>query len=401
MTETAGVEHGVVLSATELRGSAATADWSRWVSRGKAPSHDPGITIFEQSWPLDFKQLADMGADSVYLTIEWARLEPRQNHYDEAEIDHVRNLLAGAKQYGLTTWAVLVDGTLPGWFSEDEHGFADSRSRGLLWPRHVDWVGETFGDLVDGWIPQREPVHHALRSQLWALAPPGRSNPNRAGEAIRDTLLAEGEAWRLLAGTAPVATYQTVRSIVGTANDVKAERVARQLRAMSTESWVGALTTGVISVPGAIERSAPHLRDAFDRVIVELRPPIMVDASWSISPYPSEAVVGPTGLAPWPPASEENLRWVADRLDGRPIMAAGSLADVTDDGRSRPDHVETMMGIAKQAASTTNVVGWCWSSAIDGYHWEHGHRIRPGLVTADRQPTSAADSFRALARRSD
>ena len=398
MTETSAMEYGAVLSATELRGAAPRADWDRWVRRGRAPAHNPGTTVFEHSWPLDIKQLAELGINAVQLPIEWARLEPRQNHYDQAEIHHVRELFTEAKQLGLAVWAVLVDGTLPGWFSEDEHGFADSHSRGLLWPRHIDWVGETFGDLVDGWIPQREPVHQALRSQLWGLAPPGRTDHARAAEAIRDCLLADGEAWRLLAGTAPVAAYQTMRTIVGSFNDVKANRVAASLRGMAINSWVGALTTGVISVPGAIDRSAPHLRNAFDRVIVELRCPLMVDSSGAYSPYPREATVGPTGLAPWPSASEENLRWVADQMEGRSVIASGRLADVADDGRSRPDHVETMMGIVADAASTTNVNGWWWSDPIDGYHWEYGHSISPGLITADRHTTASADAFKAIAR---
>ena len=88
------------------------------------------------------------------------------------------------------------------------------RARGLLWPRHVDWVGETFGDLVDGWVPQREPLHWALRRHLRAEAPPGGRDLKAAVQAVRAAMLADGEAWRLLRGTAPVATWQTARAIV-------------------------------------------------------------------------------------------------------------------------------------------------------------------------------------------
>ena len=62
-----------------------------------------------------------------------------------------------AREADIAVWACLHDGALPGWFSVDEHGFGDARSRGYFWSRHVELVGEAFGDLVHGWVPVFEP----------------------------------------------------------------------------------------------------------------------------------------------------------------------------------------------------------------------------------------------------
>lgn len=222
------METGAVLTATEIEGVAPAADWSLWIRRGRAPA--PALTTsFAESWVEDLEQLASLGITTVQVTLEWASLEPRPGAHDEVAVEFRRDLIQGAKANGLQVWACLVDGTLPGWFADDAGGFNDDKARSLLWPRHIDWIGEHFGDLVDGWVPQREPITWALRRYLLATAPPGRSDPIQAAKAVQAAVLADAEAWRLLEGTAPVATYQTARTIRPRLDDVKAKPQAAAL----------------------------------------------------------------------------------------------------------------------------------------------------------------------------
>jgi beta-glucosidase len=387
-------EYGAVLTATELEGCPPGADWSRWIAAGRAPDSARGSARagFDQSWPEDLEQLAGLGFTTLVVTIEWADLEPHQGQHDRAAIEFRRDVLRAAAERGFSVWACLVDGTLPGWFADDEGGFDDDRSRGLLWPRHIDWVGETFGDLVAGWIPQREPLLWALRRHLLGSAPPGRRDPIKAAKAAQAAMLADGEAWRLLRGTAPVATYQTARHIVADSDDVAARPWAAAVERMLWHPWISAITEGQMVVADLPSRSVDHLRDAFDRVIVELRPSIRVNGAGRWLHHPADRPPGPTGLTAWPEAQAEALARVVDELDGKPIVAAGSLADVADDGRARPDHVQAMLGIVNDQ----NVAGWWQSSPIDGYQFNHGFAVKPGLIDRGRTERSAADKFREL-----
>ena len=328
------------------------------------------------------------------LTLEWAALEPHPGRHDQPAVEFRRDVLAGARGLGLDVWACLVDGTLPGWFADDEGGFGDDRARGLLWPRHIDWIGEAFGDLVDGWIPQREPLHRALRGHLLGTAPPGRRDAVRAAEAVQAAMLAEGEAWRLLRGTAPVATHQTARLVHAQPDDVRAGPQAAGLERLLWHPWLGALTDGRLAVGDLPERAVDHLRDAFDRVIVELRPSIRVDGTGRWRHHPADQAPGPRGLAMWPEAQAEAAARVLDEMGERPVIAAGSLADVTDDGRARPDHQQAMLALVDELG----LAGWWQSSPIDGYHFEHGFALHPGLLTADRGETPAAEKYRQVAR---
>lgn len=416
-------EKGVVLTATEIEGCAPAADWSRWIARGRAPlstapvgsftaAADAGdLTMREADTAApgttaglapsaaalteDLEQLASLGIDAIALTLEWARLQPTPAGYDGAAVEARIEVLQAARAQGLRVWACLVDGTLPGWFADDEGGLGDSRARGLLWPRHIDWVGETFGGLVDGWIPQREPLMWALRRHLLGEAPPGERNVRAAAHAVQAAMLAEGEAWRLLRGTAPVATYQTARTIVPQPDNVKAAPLTRLVERLLWRPWVGALTEGELVVADLPPRTVDHLRGAFDRVVVELRPAVLVDETGAWKPYPPDAPIGPSGWAAWVEGMGESLHRVAEELGDHEIVAAGSLADVADDGRARPDHLSAVLDLVDEASRSTTVAGWWQTSPIDGYHWQRGFGVQPGLITAERRETPAAATFRA------
>lgn len=381
-----GIERGVTLTATELEGCAPAADWSRWIRSGKAPAPAEPLP-FVESWRDDLEQLAALGIQSIAVTLEWASLEPRPGHYDEDAVEHRHELLVACKALGLRTWVYLVDGTLPGWFVDDEGGFVDDRARGLLWPRHIDWIGERYGDLVDGWVPQREPIRWALRRYLRGTAPPGEHDAAKTAEAVRAAVLADGEAWRLLAGTAPVAMHQTARPVRAELATAGTESLAARPRAQHIERllwhpWLSALTAGRVEVDGLPARDADHLRGAFDRIIVELRPGIEVTETGGWNPRP-----------PDPRSMAEMLRRVADEFDEHDIVGAGDLAAVDDDGRARPDHVQAVLDLTADAADETSVVGWWQTSPIDGYHWLGGSSVHPGLITASRQETPAARAF--------
>jgi beta-glucosidase len=433
---TTGWEKGVVLTATELEGCAPAADWSRWIARGRAPVSTPPVsgpgagvdppaqqaedddgmaapgTTAGSGRPAaaraeDLDQLAGLGIDAVMLTLEWARLEPRPGQIDGAAVEAQLDQLRAARARGLRVWACLVDGTLPGWFVDDEGGFGDERARGLLWPRHVDWAGEVFGPEVDGWVPQREPLLWALRRHLLGEAPPGDRDVRTAARAVQSAMLAEGEAWRLLRGTAPVATYQTARTVVaqtdpsdGRRGDggARAQPLAQLVERLLWHPWLSALTEGELVVADLPTRTVDHLRGAFDRVVVELRPAVQVDGAGAWKPYPPERPIGPSGWAAWVEGMGESLHRTADALGDHEIIGAGSLADVSDDGRARPDHIQAVLTLIDEAARTTSVAGWWQTSPIDGYHWQRGFTVQPGLIDRNRRESAAAEAFRRFPR---
>ncbi len=378
---------GAILTSAELEGPAPMSDWSALVPR-------EGVS--GAGWPDRADEhlalLHSLGVRTIAVTLEWARLQPGPRDHDHLAVERHEQLLARMRDdFGFEVWAVLVDETLPGWFAEDEGGFADDRSRGLLWPRHVDWAGETFGHLVDGWVAQREPARRALRRAWLDVGPRSRSDRRRAAREVDAALAAEAEAWRLLRGSAPVALSMTGHLLVAADHDVKAPPERAWLDELLWGCWERALSDGVIAVAGSPRREVDVLRDAYDRLVVELRPPVRVEA-------PAEPEPGSGGLSPAPPWRRARVplgeahHAVADRarqLAGeRSLVVAGSLGQVADDGAARADLAASMRAVAADVGAPLWV-----SSPIDGWHFEYGAGAAPGLIGRDGAVKDAARSL--------
>ncbi len=381
---------GVVLTSAELDGVSPAADWSYWIAKGHAPSSadrtvdSAGIDV--ERWSDDLEQVASLGANEVVLTIEWSRLEPEPGHHDRVAVMLVRDMIAAAREQGLFTWLCLLDGTAPGWFTYDEHGFGDRHARQMIWPRHVEWVGETFGDLADGWIPMREPAHLGVRSRLTDLAPPGGTSDVKGAEAVRDLALAEAEAWRILRGSAPVATYQTARIFVpetiaahGTTN-IKAARQVANFDDLLLRPWLQSLVDGRLQVGALPGRSVPHLADAFDQVFLQLRPPVILDADGTWSPHPTRHLID--RLA-------DGLSRVTDHIGDRPLCAVADLGPAPSSDDAQADYLNELTA----TASDVGIDAWFQSSPIDGWHWEAGEHLSPGIIDRPRSPKPAAAAF--------
>lgn len=198
------IQWGTGAAATQCEGAAPRADWAGWESEGRVPpSHDGNA--FRTEYAEDLALFAEHGLRRYRLTVEWARLEPRQGEWDQDAADHLILVLRAAATAGVEVWACLLHGSAPGWFTDDERGWLDDKAARLTWPRHVDRVAEAIGDLVAGWVPIHEPDVLAQLGYLDGTFPPGRRRPDDHHDARAALRRAEDEAARLLRGRQPVA----------------------------------------------------------------------------------------------------------------------------------------------------------------------------------------------------
>lgn len=371
---------GVWLGSAPLEGVPTAADWARWIRLGRAPDARDGVG-FAERWAEDLELLAGHGLTELALEVPWAAVEPERGRHDEVAWAAVRDRFVRAKELGLAPWAVLVDGTLPGWFADDEGGFGDDRARSLLWPRHVDTVGERLGDLVAGWVAQREPLRRVVRGHLLGIAPPGRRDAESTATGVRDALLADLEAWRLLAETAPIAASVTARLVVAddrTGATGDGLTAAKHTRVDERLWWAPAasmLVDGRIEVPNLAETELDGAAGRLvDRVIATVRPTLVVgaDGGWRSRLDRSEMV--------------RALVRATETFDELPVIGSADLAGVAADGQNRPDHLRALMEV-------TEATGWWQADPIDGWAWEHGFRAGTGVFDADRNPRPELTAF--------
>jgi beta-glucosidase len=155
----------------------------------------------------DFDLARSLGLNTFRMSIEWARIEPEKDQWDQVAIDHYREMLVAMRETNLIPVVSLNHATLPLWVLTPPQEFLRRRGQNLLphplkdlpladplptdlywnslrgWENHetverfiryVERIVLEFRDLVDYWITISEPVATIIGggyiSGLW---PPG------------------------------------------------------------------------------------------------------------------------------------------------------------------------------------------------------------------------------------
>jgi beta-glucosidase len=370
---------GTGASSTQCEGAAPASDWARWERIGRAPPSGEG-NGFSARYAEDFALLAEYGLTHHRLSIEWARIEPRQGERDSDAIEHYRSVLLAARAAGIEPWVCLHHFTLPGWFGDDLGGFLDEKAARYWWPRHVDFCAETFGDLVFGWKPINEPVAYALTSSLMGIFPPGRSDVGDFRTVVRNIHVANADAAKLLRGAAaPVATIHNLSPIHAADSTAEAQDRAARIDDMVWHSW-----------------AEPEFLDPFDLIGFSYYAATAVHGDGTQAPYPPDAKVGPMGYAPWSAGLGEVLHRLAEEHPDKPILIDECGIGTEDDDWRATYLTECLDETARAIADGIDVRGFFHWTAVDNYEWLHGYSVPFGLFDRERNPR---DSIEVLASR--
>ena len=188
-------------------------------------------------------------------------------------------------------------------------GFLVEGNRTDIWRRHVDFVAETFGDLVGGWQPVNETNYYARAAYGGRGWPPGHDDRPRwpsVNEAIH--LAAAEAAVRLRQTGAPVASIFGLSPIVAQ-DDEPATHHGRAPRRDLLGTGLGLFRDGVLPCPAGTPIERPDLAGVFDLIGFSYYATMGVrEGGWRI--HPPMRPVSPLGYGIW----ADGLGLVLDRL---------------------------------------------------------------------------------------
>ena len=127
-----------------------------------------------QCFEEDFALAKLLNHNAYRFSIEWSRIEPKEEKIDEKEIEHYRQVLLALKKRGIEPFVVLYHWTLPVWFAE-KGGWLNPKAP-YYFDRFVKIISENLFDLVDFWITLNEPNVYASCSFLQGGFPPQEKN---------------------------------------------------------------------------------------------------------------------------------------------------------------------------------------------------------------------------------
>ncbi len=190
---------GTTSSAHQVEGNNTNNDWYAWEKSGQIVDQTASgwaCDWWGGRWAEDFDRAAETGQNAHRLSLEWSRIQPTANRWDENALDYYRQMVRGLKERGLTPMVTLHHFTTPLWVIETG-GWENEQ----IVPRFAAFtrrVVEALKEYVSLWCTIHEPNQLATQGYFWGQFPPGKNNPKTTYTVLKNTLLAHAAAYEII-----------------------------------------------------------------------------------------------------------------------------------------------------------------------------------------------------------
>ncbi|HZR31622.1 MAG TPA: family 1 glycosylhydrolase [Terriglobales bacterium] len=407
---------GVSTAAHQVEGGNLNNQWWAWEAAGRVKSKDCCGNAC--NWWLqaerDFDLARDLGLNAMRLSLEWSRIEPRQNVWDTAAIHRYRQMLQGLRERGIRPFVTLHHFTNPLWF-EHKGAFLDFEAP-QLFERFTRRVISEFGDLCEDWVTFNEPNVYAALGYVVGEFPPGkRGDFVSAIRALSGMGRAHALAYRAIHELQPSAQVGWAHNYVvfHPAADSKLDRgIVRLVHELFNESFLRLVDRGSLAFPlHLLDGDTGNVQGTYDfvglnvysrfRVAFDLNFASQLFARIFVSedaPQGDKGVENPYGEV-YPAAIRAAVERVAPL--GKPIyILENGVPDAAD--RIRPWLLMNVLReIHSLVAENHDLRGYFHWTLTDNFEWSEGWGLRFGLfsldpTTQERKPRRSAELYKRI-----
>ena len=394
---------GAATAAHQNEGSNTNNQWAAWEQQSGRIHQGQRSGRATDWWNLetaaaDFDRAAELGLNSIRLSVEWSRIEPEPGVFDSSALRQYAEMMRLLRQRGLEPMVTLHHFTDPLWLAEI--GGWENRLAEDYFSRFTARVVEALGDQVTLWCTINEPLVYAVVGYLDGRFPPGVKNLRRAMNVLRRMLLAHGRAYRTihrLQSNARVGLAHHMRVHLP-ANPASASdrRAAAMMNQFGNRSTLAAITEGKLTPLIGLGETATHLIDTSDYIglnyyttiltTVDLTQPGNLFARTFFDPAAEFSDYNTTG-DPYGIVDPSGLYLALKTLAsyGKPIyITENGVPDSDDDIRGRfiATHLAEVWRAQQEGADVRGYYHW---TLVDNFEWVEAWGLKFGLFSLDRE----------------
>ncbi|HEX7284862.1 MAG TPA: family 1 glycosylhydrolase, partial [Candidatus Angelobacter sp.] len=186
-------------SAHQVEGGNCNNQWSAWEQQGRIKSGDRAGAACDwwRNAERDFDLARQLGVNALRLSVEWSRIEPEEERWDEAALARYRQMLEGLRARGMRPFVTLHHFTNPLWL--EKKGAFQTPESVALFERYTRRVVAALGDLCSDWITFNEPNVYVALGYFLGEFPPGKKGRFvQAALVTRNLCLAHAAAYRAI-----------------------------------------------------------------------------------------------------------------------------------------------------------------------------------------------------------
>ncbi len=384
---------GTATAAHQVEGNNTNNNWWAWEQQdGRIRNGDKsGLACdwWGGRWKEDMDRAAETGQNAHRFSIEWSRIQPKPDQWDESAIEHYRAMLRGMQQRGIMPMVTLHHFSNPIWL-EEMGGWEndDTPQKFAVFTRKAV---EALKEYVSTWVTINEPNVFAYSAYSEGVFPPGKKDMGACFHVMVNLVRAHAMAYKVIHEVQPearVGLSMHYRSLFPATSSPLDKFVAGIQSAIFNDLFPSAAVDGkvkflyrTVNIPEAV-----HTQDFLgvnyysrDRVSFDIT---RFAALFGRMQYPKDADLSGTGfIANEPEGFNEALKWGL-KYHVPMIVTENGVEDHEDKMRPRyiAQHIQQMW---RAVNFNWPVKGYFHWSLVDNFEWERGWSQRFGLWGLD------------------
>ena len=371
---------GAATAAYQVEGDNTNSDWWEWEIvaglKDRSAKACRNYELFKQ----DFDIAKSLGHNAHRLSIEWARVQPHQDTFSDAELNHYLEVILALRERNIEPVVTLHHFTNPIWFSR--LGGWENKKAPDYFLRYSEKMIKLLGKYVRFWVTINEPMVLISHGYIMGQWPPQKKSFRKAWSATDNMVRSHVKVYRFIHDfyrnnglTKPQVSIAHNMMAFVPARDNFRNRLAVKLRNQwfnleildklvkyKSLDYIG-VNYYTRSVVDALGWGLRHLSlDTGTRSEEKVEKNTM---GWDI--YPKGLYILLTGLKKY----------------DLPIFILENGICTKDDAQ-RWDYIrEHLKQLHLAMDSGVNVLGYLYWSLLDNFEWDKGFAQRFGLVEVD------------------
>ena len=402
---------GTATAAHQVEGSNTNNNWAQWEALpGKIKNGDKaGLACdwWGGRWKEDLDRAAQAGQNTHRFSIEWSRIQPSPDAWDESAVAYYREMIAGMHQCGLKPMLTLHHFSDPIWIM-DLGGWENPQTP-VLFAKFAEKVSAALMDLVQDWVTINEPNVYVYSGYLTGDFPPGKKDLKAAMTVMQNLALGHALAYHAVHANQPGASvglainYRSFQPAGASPLDAWA---ARNQSTLFNDMFARVAVDGKLGLPFKTV-SIPQAANTQDFIGLNYytRDQVAFDITrpgqfFGRNYFREGAERSETGfIANEPRGFREGLKWAVGF--GKPVyITENGVEDSKDALRPRylAQHIHQLWHYVNFNSAIKGYYHW---SLIDNFEWERGWSQRFGLwgldiATQQRTKRRSADFYREI-----
>ena len=386
---------GTATAAYQVEGNSTNNSWYRWEQEGHTKGK-VGLACdwWGGRWREDFDRAAEGGQNAHRLSVEWSRIQPTPDTWDEDALERYRAMLRGLRERGMTPMVTLHHFTDPLWLYDD-CGWENDQIVPMF-EKYVRKVVEALKEYVSYWITINEPNVYALSGYVAGDFPACNKGIRAAMRVMMSLLRGHAAAYRAIheiQREARVGYAHHFRPMVAKRSWSLLDRLMLKMRYDALNmGFPSGISTGVMkSIIGNFR--IPEAKGTQDFLGINYYSvdtvsfhPGKIKEYFMHSEYPQDADFGDSRfIANLPEGLFDTIKWAVRTYPNLPLLITeNGVEDASD--QIRPRYIAQHVHQVWRAVNFNwPVKGYFHWTLVDNFEWERGWTQRFGLWALDEE----------------